>query len=129
MGTLLRSCCDRVYGGVLVAAGAKSQLRRLTVLWYGRVFPGSARSLALSLAPKTLAEISLACALTCPYRNAMLHSLKEKNSKENITVAMARLRWLWQLPLEGKALAADPDHWLSRGDRGSVIKTRSTLAP
>ncbi|MFM7236221.1 MAG: glycosyltransferase family 8 protein [Cyanobium sp.] len=35
-------------------------------------------------------------------------------------IVMADLQELWQLPLEGKALAAVPDHWISCRDHGYV---------
>ncbi len=35
-------------------------------------------------------------------------------------IVMDHLRELWELPLEGKALAAVPDHWLSCKDHGYV---------
>jgi lipopolysaccharide biosynthesis glycosyltransferase len=64
-------------------------------------------------------------ATVATYFRLLLPSLLPGNVKRVIfvdsdTIVMDSLRELWQLPLEGKALAAVPEHWVSCKDHGYV---------
>jgi lipopolysaccharide biosynthesis glycosyltransferase len=64
-------------------------------------------------------------ATVATYFRLLLPSLLPANVKRVIfidsdAIVMDQLRELWELPLEGNALAAVPDHWLSCRDHGYV---------